>query len=103
MIPNMACLLKSYWERQRIVPKTGKFLGKEFRTGKELTQGDPAYPMIFSIVVDVVVQAVLGVVSGPHEAQRGLGWAAGERNMIFTLIMAGLRGRIMSGYRMHCR
>ena len=25
---NLACLLKSYWDRQRIVPKMGKFLGK---------------------------------------------------------------------------
>ena len=25
---NLACLLKSYWDRQRIVPKMGKFLRK---------------------------------------------------------------------------
>ena len=56
-----------------IVPNTSKFLGKEFRTGKDLTQGDTASPMIFNIVVDVVVRAVLDVVCGPHEAQHGLG------------------------------
>ena len=30
---NLARLLKSYWKYQMIVPKTGKFLGKKFRTG----------------------------------------------------------------------
>ena len=38
--------------------------------------------MIFNIVVDAVVWAVLDVVFGPQEARHGLGWAAGERNFI---------------------
>ena len=46
-------------------------------------QGDPASPIIFKIVVDVVVRVVLDVVCGPQKDQNGLGWAAGERNMIF--------------------
>ena len=45
-----------------IVPKSGKCLGTAFGTGIEVTQGDPVYPMIFNIVVDTVVQAVLEVV-----------------------------------------
>ena len=49
------------------------FLGKEFRVGRGLNQGDPTYPMIFNIVVDTVVRAVLGVVYGPQEAQHDLG------------------------------
>ena len=46
-------------------------------------QGDPASPMICNIVVDVVVRAVLGAVCGPHEARHKMGWALGERNLVF--------------------
>ena len=52
--------------------------------GRGLTQVDPASPMIFNIMVDVVVWAVLNVVCGTQEAQHSLGWAAGERNMLFN-------------------
>ena len=45
--------------------------------------GDPSSQMIFNIVVDAVVRAVLYVVFGPQEAQHGLGWAAGGRNVMF--------------------
>ena len=39
--------------------------------------------MILNILVDAVVRAVLGVVCRPQESQNGLGWAAGEWNLIF--------------------
>ena len=39
--------------------------------------------MIFDIVMDVVVRAVIDVICGPQEAQHGLGWVAGERDLIF--------------------
>ena len=42
--------------------KTGKFLGKEFRTGRGLTQGDTTLPIIFNILVDKVVRKVLDMV-----------------------------------------
>ena len=80
---NLIPLLKSYWERHRIAPNTGKFLRNEFRTGRGLTQGYPTSPMTFNIVVSAVVHKVLYVVCGPQEAKHGLGWAAGERNVIF--------------------
>ena len=82
-VPNLERLLTAYWYRQRILPKTGKFFGKEFRTGRGLTQGYPASTMIFNIMVDAVVRAVMDVVCGPQEAQHGLGWVAGERDLIF--------------------
>ena len=66
MGPNMARLLTTYWYWQRIMPKTGRFIRKEFWTGGGLTQGDPASPIIFNIVVGSVVQVVLGVVCGPQ-------------------------------------
>ena len=72
-----------------IVPKTVKLLGKELRTGRVLMQGDPTSPMIFNIVVDAVVRVVLDVVYGPQEDQHSLGWADGERNLIFAPKMEG--------------
>ena len=83
MGPNMARLLKIYWDRQKIVPRTGRFLRKDFRMGGRVTQGDPVSPMIFSIVVYAVVRAVLDVVCGPQYAQYSLGWAAVEIILIF--------------------
>ena len=65
---NLARLLKSYWDHHRIFPNMGKFLRKDFRTGRGVTQGDPVSPMIFNIVVDAVVRAVLDVVCEPQEA-----------------------------------
>ena len=49
--------------------------------------------MIFNIVVDAVLQAVLNVVCGPQEAQHGLGWAAGEMNVIFYANDGRIAGR----------
>ena len=60
--PNLDRLLTKYWYQQRILPKSGKFLGTDFRTGRGVMQGDPVFPLILNIVVDAVVRAVIGVV-----------------------------------------
>ena len=39
--------------------------------------------MIFKIVVNVVVRAVLEEVCSPQEAHHGMGWEAGARNLVF--------------------
>ena len=91
--PNLSLLLTRYWYRQRIAPKSGKYLGKYFRTRRGVTQGDPISPMIFNIVVDAVVREVLGVVCGTQEAQHGLGWEAGDRNLVFYTNNDRLAGR----------
>ena len=39
--------------------------------------GRPPIPHFLNIVVDAVVQVVLGVVCSPQEAQHGMAWAAG--------------------------
>ena len=78
----MSRLLKSYWDSQRIVPKTDKFLGKDFQTGRGLTQVYPSSPIIFNIVVDAVVWAILDMDCGPQESQHGLVWADGDKNVI---------------------
>ena len=56
---NLARILENYWKRQQIVPKVSKCLGTAFGTGRGVTQGDPTYPMIFNIVVDVMVGVVM--------------------------------------------
>ena len=48
-----------------------------------MTQGDPAPPIIFNIVVHAVVWELIDVVCSPQEVQHGIVWAAGERNPVF--------------------
>ena len=49
--------------------------------------------MIFNIVVDGVVPAFREVVCGTQEAHHGLGWAAGEQNLIFYTNDGRISGR----------
>ena len=46
-----------------------------------------------NIVVDAVVWAVLDAVCGPQDPQHDLGWAAGERNLIFYAKYGRIAGR----------
>ena len=66
-----------------MVLKAGRFLGKAFGMGSGVMQGYPAPPTIFNILVGVVVREVLAEVCGPQESQFGLGWAAGEKKLVF--------------------
>ena len=34
--PNLQRLLKRYWDRQRVVPKSGKYYERPFSTGREV-------------------------------------------------------------------
>ena len=77
MGPNLTCLLTHYWERQKIVPKAGNFMGKVFSTGRVITLVEPASPIIFNIVVYVVASEVLEEFCGPQEARHGMGSTAG--------------------------
>ena len=80
---RMVRLIAHHWDNLMFVPKVNRFLGTPFGTGRGVTQGDSAYPIIFNIVVDMVVRAMLEVVCVPKEARHGMGWAAGERNLMF--------------------
>ena len=51
------------------------------------------YPMIFNIVVEVLVREVFGVVCGLKEAQHGMGWATGERSLLFYADDRRISGR----------
>ena len=76
LVPKMAQLLGHYWENQKIVIKAGKFLVRLFEMGRGVIQGDPASSMIFNILVDAVIRAVLAEVCGTNEAHHRMGWAA---------------------------
>ena len=39
--------------------------------------------MIFNILMDAVVRAVVAVFCGTQGAHHGMGWVAGERNLLF--------------------
>ena len=49
--------------------------------------------MIFNIVVYVVVYVVMEEVCIPQEAQHRMGWAAGERNLVFYVDNRSIAGR----------
>ena len=59
-----------------VVPKSGKFFWKLFRTKRGVTQGEPVSLTIFYIVVDSVVRGVLMEVCGPQKSYQIFGWAA---------------------------
>ena len=73
---NLQRLLYSFWDKQAVVTKAGKFFGRLFRTDRGVKQGDLASLTIFNIVVDAVARAVMLEVYGPQEAYHGLGWAS---------------------------
>ena len=90
---NMPGPIPSHWDNRQFVPNARRFLGKAFITGRGVTQGDPASPMIFNIVVDAVVRAVVVVVCGPQESHHGMGWVVEERNLVFCTDYGRIAGR----------
>ena len=58
-----------------------------------MTQGDPVPPIVFNIVLDAVVRAVLDVFFGTQESQNDMGWAAGEINLVFYTNDGRIDGR----------
>ena len=90
---NTARLIAYHSGNLIFVPKAKCFLGTSFGTGIRFTQRDYMSPMIFNIVVDAVVRATLEVVYSPQEARHGIGWAAGECNLIFYTDDKGIWGR----------
>ena len=69
--PKLQWLLQRYWDGQKVVPKAGKLFGRPLNTERGGTQGYPSSPMIFNIVVNEVVRAVLMEVCGTQEAHNG--------------------------------
>ena len=77
LVPKLQQILQWYWDGQRVVPKSGKYYGRPFSTGRGVTQVDLLSLTVFHIVVDAVVRADLQEVCGPQEAQRGFRWVTG--------------------------
>ena len=80
---RMARLIVHHWDNLMFAPKVKRLLGTLFCMVRGVTQGYPASPMILNIVVDAVVRSKLKVVCIPQEARHGMGWSAGEHNLIF--------------------
>ena len=49
-------LLHRYWEKLKMVLRTGGYYREPFHGERGLTQGDPLLPTIFNVVVDTVVR-----------------------------------------------
>ena len=90
---NTVSLIGHHWYNILFVLKARRFLGVVFGTGRRFTKGDPAFPMIFNIVVDAVMREVLEVVCGPQEARHRMSWVAGERNLVFYMDDGRIAGR----------
>ena len=90
---NTVRLIDNHWDILLFVPNAIRFLGVMLVTGILVTQVNSAFPVIFNSVVDVVVRAVLEVVCAPQEAQHGMGWVAGERNLVFYVDAGWISGR----------
>ena len=46
-------------------PKVGSYYGRTFRTQRGVTQRDPVYPIVFNILVDTIVRAVILEICDP--------------------------------------
>ena len=81
------------------VLRVRRFLGTPFGTGVGVTQGYPASIMIFNIVVDVVVRAILEVVYGPR--RRGMVWGGwwASATLFLTRTTGGSVVGTTSGYK----
>ena len=88
----MARLISHHWDSLNF-PKAKGFLGTAFGTGRGVTQGYPALPMIFNIMVDAEMREAFEVVYGPQEAQHRMGWPAGESNLVLYADYGRIAGR----------
>ena len=83
MVQNTARLISHHWDSLTFVPEAKSFLGTAFGIDRGFTQRYLVSPMIFNILVDAAVRTVLEVLCGPHWLRHGMGWAAGEHNLVF--------------------
>ena len=76
-----------------VVPRTGGYYGRLFKTEQGINQGYPVDPIILNIVVDTVLQVTLMEVCDPQESQHGIGWAVGEHRIVFYAKYGRIAGR----------
>ena len=101
LVMNLAHLFTYYWEQQRTVPKAGNFLEKDFRTGRELTQGNPYFPIIFKIMKMYWQGRCL--MSSAEPRRHNMDWDRrwGRETWCFMLVVAVWLGGTTSECRMH--
>ena len=80
--PNLWRLLQSFWDDQLVVPKAGRYYRRPFRKEIGVTQGGGVSNTVSNVMVEIVVRVVLMDVCRPQEVQHGMGWAAGENNIV---------------------
>ena len=93
--PRIQQLLQRYWDGQRVVPKSGKYYGRHFSTGRGVNQGEPISLTLINIIVYAVVRETLQEICEPQEDQHGFGWLAGEHNICFYADNGQIAGRDM--------
>jgi hypothetical protein len=75
--PKLTNVLRNFWESAKLICKARGYYGQRpFSTGRGVTQGGPASPQIFNIVVDVVLREWL---------REGLGRRAASEGMLFYI------------------
>ena len=85
--------IQRFWSQKAVVPKAERCYSGPSKTGRGVIQGDPISPKVFNIVVNTVIGVMLLELCGPQEAQNGLGWVAGRKNIIFYADDGRIMGR----------
>ena len=49
-------MLREYWNKLKMMARTGGYYGTGFKGKRGVTQGDPLSPTIFNVVVDAMVR-----------------------------------------------
>ena len=81
---NLQRLLERFWGVHTVVARTEGWYSRPLKMEQGVTQGYLLTPTTLDTVVDAAVGATLMEVCGPQEAQHGLGWAAGDQEIIFN-------------------
>ena len=93
LVSNLQHILGGYWEGQTVVPRSWIYYGLVFKTGWGVTQGDPMFPTIFKIVVNLVVREMLMDICGHQEAHYVLVLVAGGQDILFYAENVHIAGR----------
>jgi hypothetical protein len=81
---RMLRLFHRFWDAQVIVARQGGFYGEPFKATRGVTQGDPASPTLFNVLVDAIVRHWLTLVLDDGSTDDdGLGLSVRHRLVLF--------------------